>query len=91
MPRNCISSPTRFAENMVENCAAPELPVESISPLIILYTGPVAIMTGRKNMALARALPRNFWLSMTAMNSENISISGVFQRVSRSTLPRYSV
>ena len=45
---------------MVENCPALVFPVFDISPFIILNTGPVAMITGRKNIALARERPLNF-------------------------------
>ena len=46
------------------------------------------MITGRKKIALAKVLPLNFWLRITAMKSENMRTSGVFQSVSRSVAER---
>ena len=73
----------------MENCAASDTPWEVISPLITLITGPVAIRTGRKKIALASVLPLNFWFSITAMNRENIMITMVFGRISPSAVPSF--
>ena len=81
----------RSVLNIVENCPALAAPDLAISPLMMLYTGPVAMMTGRKKTARANVRPRNFWFRITAMNREKIRISGVFQSVSQSTLTRLLV
>ena len=41
--------------------------------MIIFSTGPVAIMTGRKKTALARARPLNFWLRELVAREETAS------------------
>ena len=90
-PMNSRNSPIKSADNNVEDFSASLIPETSISPLITLYTEPVTIITGRKNTALAKVRPLKFWLSTTAINIENIIISGVFQSVSISISVRYSV
>ena len=84
-----MSSPSRSVENMVENWLASLLPVLCRLPLMMLYTGPVAMITGRKNTARENVRPLNFWFRITATNRENTRISGVFHAVSFSTFTRY--
>ena len=56
---------------------------------MIAYTGPVAMITGRKNTALANVLPLNFWLTMIATNMEKIMITGRLKAISFRDSTRY--